>query len=170
MAGILADYIENYREDLPGHIEPSSYPLVHLAYWHCRLLVSHLTPGAAPSEILWPTKELASLLSVNAQMSPLINHFVSLVAMSLGKLYKLEGSREDAGQVIKDILEQPAGLWDSVRDKLAEHMRPASSVEATASQGLQHLADLATAHEGIAAVGEDMTFGPSLTSGYLDVA
>jgi hypothetical protein len=170
MAAILADYIENYREDLPGHIEPASYPLVHLAYWHCRLLVSHLTPGAAPAETLWPTNELVTLLSANSQLrSPLINHFVSLVALSLNKLSKLESSREEAGKVIKEILDKPAGLWDSVREKLAEQLRPVSSVEATASQGLQHLADLATAHEVIAPGGDDISFGPSLASGYLEV-
>jgi hypothetical protein len=170
MAGILDDYIENYREDLPGHIEPASYPLVHLAYWHCRLLVSHLKPSAPPSETLWSTNELVSLLSANSQLrSPLINHFVSLVALSFTKLSKLESSREEAGKLIKEILDKPAGLWDSVREKLADLLRPASTAEATASQGLQHLADLATAHEGIAPGGEEISFGPSLASGYLEV-
>jgi hypothetical protein len=170
MAGILSDYIENWREDLPGHIEAASYPLVHMAYWHCRLMVYHLTPGAPPAQILWPTKELSNLLSINSQLrSPLINHFVSLVALSLGRLSKLEDSREEASKVIKDLLEKPAGLWDSVRDRLSDLLRPVSSVEATASQGLQHLADLATAHEGIPPGEEDISFGPSLSSGYLDL-
>ncbi|KAK1251765.1 hypothetical protein MKX07_007244 [Trichoderma sp. CBMAI-0711] len=172
MAAILADYIENYREDLPGHIEAASYPLVHLAYWHCKLLVTLLTPGATPTETLWPTSELATLMLANAHLrSPFTNHFVSLVTMSLSKLAKMDSSREGAVRLMKEILEKPSGgHWDSVREKLTEQLRPTSSVEATASQGLQHLADLATAHEGIAPGSDDITFGPTLASGYLDVA
>ncbi|KAK7428345.1 Glucose-responsive transcription factor [Neonectria magnoliae] len=172
MAAILTDYIENYREDLPAHIEPASHPLVHLAYWHCKLLVSLLTPGATPAETLWPTKELTNLLFINTYLwSPLLNHFASLVAMSLTKLSKLDSSKEEATQLIKEILEKPGGVWDGIRDKLSEQVRPSSSVEtAAASQGLQHLADLATAHEGITTGGDDIAFGPSLASGYLDVA
>ncbi|KAI5464779.1 hypothetical protein BGZ63DRAFT_421775 [Mariannaea sp. PMI_226] len=171
MAAILNDYIENYREDLPAHIEPASHPLVHLAYWHCRLLVTLLTPGASPSETLWPTKEQINILFANTHLrSPLVNHFASLVAMSLSKLVKLESSRDEASQLIRDVIEKPGDVWNGVRDKLSDQMRPTSSVEATASQGLQHLADLATAHEGIAPGGEEITFGPSLASGYLDVA
>ncbi|KAF5009540.1 hypothetical protein FDECE_4252 [Fusarium decemcellulare] len=171
MAGILTDYIENYREDLPAHIEPASHPMVHLAYWHCKLLVTLLIPGATPAETMWPTKELINLLFANEHLrSPLVNHFASLVSMSLVSLSKLDSSREEATQLIKEIVEKPAGTWDGVRDKLTDQMRPTSSVEATASQGLQHLADLATAHEGIAPGGDDIAFGPSLASGYLDVA
>lgn len=171
MAAILVDYIENYREDLPAHIEPASHPMVHLAYWHCKLLVTLLRPGATPAETMWPTKELVSLLFANGHLrSPLVNHFASLVSMSLTKLCKIDSSREEATQLIKDIAEKPPGIWDGVRDKLSEQTRPTSSVEATASQGLQHLADLATAHEGIAPGGDDIAFGPSLASGYLDVA
>jgi hypothetical protein len=171
MASILNDYIENYREDLPAHIEPASHPMVHLAYWHCKLLITLLTPEALASEIMWPTKEQINILSTNSHLrSPLVNHFASLVAMSLSKLVKLDRSREEATQLIKDIVDKPGSVWDGVRDKLSDQARPTSSVEAAASQGLQHLADLATAHEGIAPGGEEMTFAPSLASGYLDMA
>lgn len=175
MATILADYIEDYREDLPAHMEPASYPLVHFAYWHCKILVSLLTPGARPAEILWPTKEQINLLFANPHIrSPLVNHFASLVSMSLTKLNKLDSSRDEATEIIKEVLDKPPGsIWDAVKDKLSEQIRPPSSVEATASQGLQHLADLATAHEGIGPGGDeshDIAFGPSLASGYLDIA
>lgn len=173
MAAILADYIENYREDLPAHIDAAAYPLVHLGYWHCRLLITLLTPGATSKEIVWPTKELANLLSVNGELkSPLMNHFVSLATMCLGKLTKAETTREEALEVIRDIAEKPSGgHWDGVREKLAERLRPSSAAETAASQGLQHLADLATAsHEGIALGGEDIPYGAALATGYLEVA
>lgn len=85
-------------------------------------------------------------------------------------LSKWDNSRDEATQLIKDIVEKPADVWDGVRDKLAESLRPTSSVEAAASQGLQHLADLATAHEGIAPGPDDIAFGPSLASGYLELS
>lgn len=171
MAAILGDYIENYREDLPAHVDVASFPLVHLAYWHCRLLVTLLTPGATTEETMWPARKLSNVLSVNAQLrSPLTHHFASLVALALGKLVKTDGSRDEATQLVKDIVDQPAGgPWDGVQDRLAEHLRPASSVEATASQGLRHLADLATAHEGIVPAEGEVASGPSLASGYLEV-
>lgn len=173
MAAILTDYIENYREDLPAHIDAAAYPMIHLAYWHCRLLVTMLTPGATPKEIIWPTKELAHLLSVTPELKgPLFSHFVSLATMSLRKLARTEATREEAAEIIKEITEKPSGgHWDGVKDKLVDGLRPASSsaVEAAASQGLQHLADLATASECLAA-GEEVPFGAALTTGYLEVA
>ncbi|KFA65278.1 hypothetical protein S40285_02675 [Stachybotrys chlorohalonatus IBT 40285] len=169
LTGILIDYIENWREDLPAHVLSTSHTVVHLAYWHCRLLISLLNSTAVAAETLWPTKELASLISANEHLrSPLINHFVLLVALSLNKLYRREDAREEASQVMKEIVENPAGVWDSVREKLTELMRPTSSAEAAASQGLQHLADLATAHEGIPVPEDEAAFGPSLALGYLE--
>ena len=168
MAAILNDYIENYREDLPAHVDAAAYPLVHLAYWHCRLIVNLLTPGATPKEILWPTKELADLLSINGELqSPLANHFVSLATMSLIRLAKTE---DEATELIKEITERPpGGQWDGVREKLAARLRLSSAAEA-ASQGLQHLADLATAYDGATAAGDELPFAAGLATGYLEVA
>lgn len=174
MAAILADYIENYREDLPAHVDAAAYPMIHLAYWHCRLLVTLLTPGITPKEMMWPTKELAHLLSVTAEMkSPLINHFVSLATMALGELIKADATREEIIDIIRGIAEKPSGgHWDGVRDKLTEFTRPKSSsggLDTAASQGLQHLADLATAHEG--GTGEEAPpLGSALATGYLEAA
>ncbi|KAG6034723.1 hypothetical protein E4U41_006404 [Claviceps citrina] len=176
MAAILSDYIENYREDLPAHVDAAAYPMIHLAYWHCRLLVTLLTPGITPKEIMWPTKELAHLLSVSAEMkSPLVNHFVSLATMALGELIKADATRDEIVDIINGIAEKPSGgHWDGVRDRLTEIARPASSSggpgpdTSAASQSLQHLADLATAHEG--GTGGDASSGPTLATGYLEAA
>ncbi|KAG6014705.1 hypothetical protein E4U43_006242 [Claviceps pusilla] len=173
MAAILTDYIENYREDLPAHVDAAAYPMIHLAYWHCRLLVTLLTPGITPKEIMWPTKELAHLLSVSAEVkSPLINHFVSLATMALGELIKADVTREEITDIIKGIVGKPSGgHWDSVRDKLMEIIRTTPSLggpDTAASHGLQHLADLATAHEGGA--GDEAPLGSTLATGYLEAA
>jgi len=167
-AKYLDDYVQDFREDILPHVEPTSYPLVHLGYWHCRLLVMLLTPEATQTEILWPTKELISLLSANADMrNPLANHFGFLICMALSKLSKLDRSREEAVQLTKEILEKQGIVWDSIKDKLTEQMRPTSSGDAAS---LQHLADLATAHQAVAATSDDNAPGPSLAQGYMPVA
>ncbi|KAG6277341.1 hypothetical protein E4U48_001130 [Claviceps purpurea] len=172
MAAILSDYIENFREDLPAHVDAAAYPMIHLAYWHCRLLVTLLTPGITSKETMWPTKEVTHLLSVSAEVkSPLINHFVSLATMALGELIKADVTREETVDIIKDIAGKPSGgHWDGVRDKLMDIIRTASLEEpdAATSHGLQHLADLATAHEGVK--GEEAPSGPTLATGYLEAA
>lgn len=169
MAAILTDYIENYREDLPAHIDAAAYPMIHLAYWHCRLLVTLLTPGVSSKEILWPTKELAHLLSVSTELkSPLMNHFVSLAAMALRELATSDVMHDEVLAIVQDITEKPSGgHWDPVRERLGELLRAPSSPgpDALAIQGLQHLADLATAHEP-----EDTPIGSNLATGYLDAS
>lgn len=174
-AGILHDHLENYREDLPAHIEPSTHPLVHLCYWHCRLVVTMLNPETIHSELLWPTKELINLLSANEEMrNPLTNHFGYLIALALSNLSKMEGSREEAANLTRSIVDNPGVVWDSIRDRLQDQMRPTSSSAVDAAT-LQHLADLATAHQGspgAAGAGGDESAagGNSLAQGYLSTA
>ncbi|ATY65054.1 Fungal transcriptional regulatory [Cordyceps militaris] len=184
MAAILADYIENYREDLPARMDAGSFPLIHLAYWHCRLLVTLLTPGSTATETLWPTKEVTLLLLASPHLrSPLVNHYVSLAAMSLTTLSKSERTRDEALALAREIVEVGGNHWAGVRDRLAEVTRPMSSSAAAdaaaASQSLQHLADLATAHEGAAppeseaaaaAAAAAAAVAASLATGYLELA
>lgn len=177
MAAILTDYVENFREDLPAHVDAAAYPLVHLAYWHCKLLITMLTPGAMPADMMWPAKELTSLLLANAETrSPLAHHFVSLALMALAQLAKVDGAQqEEALVLVKEIVDPASGsVWDGVRDKLAELLRPSSSDAASSAaaaankQNLQHLADLATAHAPPADA--DAGAAASIATGYLETA
>lgn len=170
MAAMLGDYVEDYREDLPPHVDADSEPLIHLAYWHCRMLVTLLTPGATASELMWPTRELIGLLANQAKLRlPLVRHAAALAAMSLRFLSGRESTREEARQLLKQLSDElTGGQWDGLQERLANWLRPTSSAEATASQGLQHLADLATAHEALAPGEGEAGPGPSLASGYLD--
>lgn len=175
-ATILSDYVENFREDLPSHINSSSFPVVHQAYWHARLLVTLLHPviSGTPNRLLWPTSELITLLTSEPDVkTPLTHHFTSLLVLALSRLSQLDESKESALQMARDVVEQPgATVWDDVRERLVRLTRPVSSVEAAASQGLQHLADLATAGQG-AGEGADevaaLSQGSSLSLGYLDL-
>lgn len=159
VAAILTDYIENYREDLPAHMDAAADPLIHLAYWHCKLLVTLLTPGSTAAETLWPTKEVTHLLLATPHLrSPLVNHYVSLAAMSITELSsRTDKTRDEALALARAVVETGSDHWVGVRDRLSEVLRPATATAAAAndddvaiaSHGLQHLADLATAHEGL---------------------
>ncbi|KAM0272533.1 hypothetical protein ACHAQH_008693 [Verticillium albo-atrum] len=143
LGGVLNDYVENFREDLPTHIEPAVFPVVHLAYWHSRLLAYMFHPASKATDLLWPCKELVSLVAVTPHVaSPMSHHFTALPAMALMELTKLEDTKEEAFRLLKDLrslLTSPAA-WDTiVSDKIADHLQSMAE-----SQGLlQQLADIA---------------------------
>ncbi|KXH46813.1 hypothetical protein CSIM01_06878 [Colletotrichum simmondsii] len=158
MLGSFIDaWVEDFREDLPAHIEPNIYPVIHLVYWHCRLLAYLLNPSAKSTDVLWPSQELINLLIGHSQLiTPLHHHFTVLAVLTLVELAKLDKTKEEAIRLLGEFRDSslPASVFDGlVRDKIADHLRlstntttaPApSAMEAAASQGLQHLADLAT--------------------------
>lgn len=173
IASVLNDYLENFREDLPAYITPNEFLNVHLAYWHSRVLLNLLTPTTTPSALLWSTTELITHLSAEPEAkTPLTHHFTNLLIVALSKLLGMEAVKESALQLARDLLEQSGSVWDDVREKLARMARLPSSVEAAASQGLQHLADLATAGGGeVADASEHVVQDDhnSLVMGYLDL-
>ncbi|EMR63592.1 putative c6 finger domain-containing protein [Eutypa lata UCREL1] len=145
--------IELFREVLPSTIEPGTHPILHLVYWHSRLLAYLFQTNSKSRDILWPCKESVALLLDNGQvLSPLNHHFFCLTTLSLLELGKVEATREEANDLLKELLHSnhAPSTWDGViRDRITEGLSPtsqqASTTEMTASQGLQHLADLATA-------------------------
>jgi hypothetical protein len=143
--------MELFRDMLPSSITPTSHPVLHLAYFHCRLLAYLFQTTAKASDILWPCQQLVGLLTTNSQLlSPLNHHFTSLTALTLLELQKVDAHREETSLQLRVLLESTVApsAWDTmVRDRIAEHIRPgtANSIGAAATQGLQHLADLATA-------------------------
>ncbi|KAF4780818.1 hypothetical protein HER10_EVM0002944 [Colletotrichum scovillei] len=197
MVGSFMDaWVEDFREDLPAHIEPNIYPVIHLVYWHCRLLAYLLNPSAKSTDVLWPGQELINLLIGHSQLiTPLHHHFTVLAVLTLVELAKLDKTKEEATRLLGEFRDSslPASVFDGlVRDKIADHLRlstntaaaPApSAMEAAASQGLQHLADLATLSSAAvekteeaptyrtALSYEDMGFDPRplLLIGYLNV-
>lgn len=146
--------IELFREVLPSSIAPSTHPVLHLVYWQTRLLAYLFQTNARSSDVLWACKELTQLLIGNPQLlNPLNHHFFSLTSLTLLELIKVEAEREAAAALLKELAEiqvAPSN-WDNIiRDRITEQTRPSTShaaMEATASQSLQHLADLATATE-----------------------
>ncbi|KAI1134111.1 hypothetical protein F5Y05DRAFT_244598 [Hypoxylon sp. FL0543] len=142
--------IELFREILPESITPTTHPILHMVYWHCRLLAYLFQTNAKSTDILWPCRETVALLLTNTQLlSPLNHHFFCLTTLTLIELTKAEKTRDDATALLRDLLEAnlAPSTWDAViRDRIAEHLRP-STAQTAANQSLQHLADLATATE-----------------------
>ncbi|KAI0168990.1 hypothetical protein GGR52DRAFT_500463 [Hypoxylon sp. FL1284] len=153
-APILSSFInlsvELFRETLPQSITPTNHPILHMVYWHSRLLAYLFQTNSKSSDILWPCKETVGLLLSNTQLlSPLNHHFFCLTTLSLVELSKVDKTREEATSLLRQLLESnlAPSTWDAVvRDHISEHIRP-STAQATANQSLQHLADLATATE-----------------------
>jgi hypothetical protein len=145
VAGLLNDVVQDFRDDLSSHIDPVGFPMVHLAYWHCRTLVYLVSPSSLPTQIQWSTKELVSLLAINAELrAPLTNHFAALAALALSRLARLEAKNSDIAEeavgLVKSITDRPGTVWDGVRGRLTQLTRPKTAVEAAATQGLEHLA------------------------------
>ncbi|KAI1208589.1 uncharacterized protein F4807DRAFT_142060 [Annulohypoxylon truncatum] len=142
--------MELFREILPQSISPTTHPILHMVYWHCRLLAYLFQTNAKSTDILWPCKEAVTLLLTNTQLlSPLNHHFFCLTTLSLIELAKVEKTRDEATGLLKQLLDAnlAPSTWDGViRDRISDHLRP-STAQAAANQSLQHLADLATATE-----------------------
>ncbi|PSR97411.1 hypothetical protein BD289DRAFT_101064 [Coniella lustricola] len=143
--------MEMWRTHFPSDIPPNVEPVLHLSYWHCRLLAFLFMPSALITDVTWAVRESVRLLTSHPQMiSPLNHHFTALTTLCLIEMTKAEKSREEATQLLSNLLDAniaPSAWDESIRAKIRDALRSSmnGSVEATASQSLQHLADLATA-------------------------
>lgn len=159
--------MEMWRAHFPTNIPPNIEPILHLAYWHCRMLAFLFMPSALITDVTWAVKESVRLLTAHHQMiSPLNHHFTSLAAICLMEMAKVDTSRDEAVQLLNELLEAniaPSSWDDVIRAKIRSALRPPtnSTAEATASQSLQHLADLATAAETPAAGSNNGVVGPT---------
>lgn len=158
ISNLLFGQIERFRESFPSSVTPTSSPVCHLAYWHTRLLIKRTGPQDDPSDLLQLATEVIKLLAANPTLvTPITHHFTSLAAITLVDLLDTEFTREGAEHNLKIITDShiaPSGLDIEIREMInkkngggqSASTNPAANQHAlTASQGLQHLADLATA-------------------------
>jgi hypothetical protein len=115
------------------------------------------------SELLSPAMNLVTQLIHNSNLnSPLTYYSTTLTALTLNELREYDDTRPEAESGLKSLLESriAPSSWDTaVREFIAnKKAQPAGTLPSsstteskhslTASQGLQHLAELATATEG----------------------
>lgn len=106
--------------------------------------------ASEPSELLSPAMQVVSILSSESRpVTPLNVHFTVLATVTLLNLLDSDSTREEADRGIHSILEihnSSSTLDNLVRDLINKKTGGgATNHVLTASQGLQHLADLATA-------------------------
>jgi hypothetical protein len=139
--------VEGFRINLPKTVTPDSHPLVHLAYWHVRLLAYLFSPSSLSSDLLWVCKESVGLLVASPHLvSPLNQHFTCLAGLCAAELSKVERTQDDAAKHVAP------SAWDAaIRDKIGETTRAAAAATSTAEattttdRNLQRLANLAAA-------------------------
>ena len=147
--------MEQYRLQFPNDLDDRQFPVVHLAYWHTRLLSDLFSSAWRAQFALQDCGQIVRLLTSNSQLlTPLNHHFVSLVSLALLELVKGEDTRDEARKLIKDILEYsiaPSPWNGAAREKLAETLRLLTKDGADGgmnAKNLQQLADLAAAADG----------------------
>lgn len=152
-------------------------PVLHLAYWHVRLLSELLSSTPKPDNVLQASRNVVGLLASNRELlSPLTHHFVALAALALLHLATSasgdsDETRSAALALARDVLAfslAPSPWNAAVREGLVEKVpalaRPpttGSGSEPGTSQNLQQLADLATAVENSAPAAEAAAAAPA---------
>lgn len=171
VAGPINGILEEVRITLPNEHSSTTTPLTYLAFWHARILLRRLKEDADPADPPATFNDAHDILSlVPATLSPLTKDFSVLAAVSLMELLDSENAKVkgDAEQELKMYISgaprfaTPESWEVTLRDLIlkrvtnigspnqgqsqpAQQQGSTSSAALTASQGLQHLADLATA-------------------------
>jgi len=156
----LRGEMERWRESLPPSLfPPSNSPLIHLCYWYIRILYELRLPESEPQELLAAAGQIATQLTHSANLtSPLTYHSTALAAITLIELTNHEGTKEKAEKSLLLLLQNRIAHsgWDEAIRELINKKQSSSAAlpimtesqhALTASQGLQRLADLATATE-----------------------
>lgn len=156
---LLRGELERFRETLPASFfPPSNAPVIHIAYWHLRVLVDLSLPGVEPSDLIVSASNMVSQLVNNpGVVAPLTYLSTTLVALALLDLTEHEATRDEAEHGLQTLLESriaPSAQDAAVRELIARRKQQAAGLAsaeskhaAVASQSLQRLADLATATE-----------------------
>ncbi|KAJ1324940.1 glucose transport transcription regulator RGT1 [Microdochium nivale] len=130
LSSLLNLSIELFREVLPADFTPAAHPILHLVYWHCRLLAYLYQGTENVMDILWPCKQSTDLLLTHATLlSPLSHHFFALTALSLITVARVGLAAGEANTLLRKILDSnlAPSTWDAIiRDRISEHLIRAS--------------------------------------------
>ncbi|EPS41165.1 hypothetical protein H072_4959 [Dactylellina haptotyla CBS 200.50] len=160
---LLRGELERFRESVDSVL--GSLNLVHIAYWHVKLLFLCITDATEPSQLIGPATRIATILnSVQTPVTPLSYHFAALAILTLVDLLEFNETRIEAEKgimLVAEALEKRRGIstredsngWDrTIKDFISRrtsHIRTNSGATTTAGKhplphgNLQHLAELA---------------------------
>lgn len=162
---LLRGELERFRESFPtSFFPPLNAPLLHICYWYARVLMAMRLPWSEPQDLCSAALEIVTQLKNNTSLvSPLTHLATAFAAVALIECTGYEQTRKEAESGLSAILDgriAPSG-WDaSIREMIVKNKNPGQSSgaggavgansgttqhAAIASQGLQHLAELATA-------------------------
>ena len=166
---LLRGELERWREVLPDSLFNS--PLIHLCFWYIRIVLELKQADSDHSSLLTSAMKIVTQLTHNSNLvTPLTCHSTVLATLILIKLSEYDGVGSEAESGLKTLMENriAPSAWDStVRDMISNRKQagvPGSAESkhvSTAAQGLQHLAELATANEE----GRDVAMGESRSEG-----
>lgn len=109
---LLRGELERFRESVDGIW--GSLNLLHVAYYHVKLLVLRHNPTSEPHQLLGPASRVVTMLaSPNTPITPLNHHFAALALVTLADLAEVQETREDSWkgiQQLADALEQQRGI------------------------------------------------------------
>ncbi|KAJ6256155.1 hypothetical protein Dda_8990 [Drechslerella dactyloides] len=127
---LLRGELERFRESVDSVL--GSLNLVHIAYWHVKLLFLRLNDATEPSQLIVPATRIAAILnSVQTPVTPLSYHFAALAILTLVDLLDYGETRMEAERgitLIAEALETRRGIstredsagWDrTIKDFIA---------------------------------------------------
>lgn len=146
---LLRGELERFRESV--EVGWGSLSLLHVAYYHVKLLTMRHNSSSEPRQLLEPALRMATMLDHSSMpITPLNHHFAALALITLVDLADLDETREEAWRGIQQLdeaLKKRRGMatredsvgWDrAIKDLISKRMEMRGG-----AGGLQHLAELA---------------------------
>lgn len=161
---LLTGELERFRESFPTGVTISSSPVLYMSYWHAKMLMQRHTAQADPTDLLQPVLGIVGMLTEHSSVVTPWNHqLFSLAALTLSELMEYEETRDEAESALKALAQYRAvpERWNAAIHKIIGKALQSGAGEQSlgsgggnssqqgliASQGLQHLADLAVGAE-----------------------
>jgi hypothetical protein len=153
---LLRGELERFRESV--EVVWGSLSLLHVAYYHVKLLTLRHNSASEPRQLLEPALRMATMLDHSSMpITPLNHHFAALALITLVDLTEIDETREESWRGIQQIaeaLKKRRGLatredsvgWDrAIKDLINKRVeaRFTGSDHPPGHGNLQHLAELA---------------------------
>lgn len=167
--------LERFRESV--EVVWGSLSLLHVAYYHVKLLTLRHNSSSEPRQLLEPALRMATMLDHSSiPITPLNHHFAALALITLVDLADIDETRDEAWRGIQQLdeaLKKRRGLatredsvgWDrAIKDLIntrfeSRYMNLPGSGGGNDTGGLRHLAELAIGDRSPAGGGYTSSLG-----------